>query len=190
MRCICRVCGQEKSLDLFERDSRKKNGITTRCKACKHLSNSKSAKAFGRLREKQKKYPIPIETDQQEFDVIFTHMDESCSYCGCAYTSTPTTDHIQAMKNGGRHHISNLTLVCKSCNSAKGNKPLLVFYEQNALNFPQINLTSVVHHMAYFSGRTFDEVVTELEEQKRKYCEVRGWDCYATDFIKRKAEAS
>ncbi|WP_025783068.1 HNH endonuclease signature motif containing protein [Sporosarcina sp. D27] len=190
MKCICRVCGQEKSIDLFERDSRSKTGTTTRCKACKYVSNSKSAKAYARLRERQNKYPIPVETDRQEFDVIFEHMDDSCSYCGCEYTRTPTVDHIQALKNGGRHHISNLTLVCKSCNSAKCNKPLLVYYEQNFFNFPQNNLNSVVHYIAYFSGRTFDEVVEELEEQKRKYCEARGWDYYATDFIRRTAEAS
>ncbi|MEZ7173555.1 HNH endonuclease signature motif containing protein [Sporosarcina sp. OR05] len=184
---ICRNCQEEKPLDLFEVDARAKGGRTNRCRVCKFESNNKSLKAFRRLYERQTKYPVPIETDEQEFTALFDIMGRACTYCGSKYESTPTIEHITPLDmENSRHHISNLTLICKSCNSAKRDKPLLVYYEQNFFDFPVGNLSNVVRHIAYFSERTFDEVVEELEEQKREYCEARGWDYYATFFIGRR----
>lgn len=34
-----------------------------------------------------------------------------------------TVDHIVPIKGGGTHHPSNLTVLCRSCNSSKGATP-------------------------------------------------------------------
>lgn len=45
----------------------------------------------------------------------------------CPYCNNPTVEHITPMTNNGNDSIDNLSYCCKSCNSAKGNKLLLMF---------------------------------------------------------------
>jgi hypothetical protein len=68
----CIACGEIKPFALFKKDSRKSNGVGSRCKDC----NSKNGepiphKAFHRLKAKQKLYNIEIETTKEEITQIF-----------------------------------------------------------------------------------------------------------------------
>lgn len=47
----------------------------------------------------------------------------------CAYCQAPATtlDHVVPISRGGAHSKSNLVPACKSCNSSKHTKPLLVW---------------------------------------------------------------
>ena len=56
-------------------------------------------------------------------------LKDPCSYCGGVST---TIDHITPLSKGGKHSINNITGACKSCNSAKNDKPLLIFLVQRA----------------------------------------------------------
>ena len=49
---------------------------------------------------------------------------DPCSYCG---GPGGTVDHIDPLASGGVHDASNLTAACGSCNSAKKDRPMLLF---------------------------------------------------------------
>lgn len=51
--------------------------------------------------------------------------DYRCAYCG--EVMPLELDHIVPISKGGAHDISNATVACKSCNSSKGDKSLLMF---------------------------------------------------------------
>lgn len=49
---------------------------------------------------------------------------DPCSYCG---RPGGQADHIEPLNRDGLHDAENLTGACRSCNSAKGDRPLLAF---------------------------------------------------------------
>lgn len=49
-----------------------------------------------------------------------------CTYCGKMDTPLQI-EHIHPRSKGGSNRVSNLTLACESCNTAKGNNPLEMF---------------------------------------------------------------
>src|SRR5699024_8021515 len=131
----CRLCHEVKTIDKFEKDKRTKSGYTTRCKACKFNSNTKPAKAYRRLFERQDKYPIPVEVTQKGFEQLYGLWKSVCIYCLKHMEEegeTPSFDHIVPLSNpDSRNHISNIFPVCNSCNAKKSNKPLYVFYDES-----------------------------------------------------------
>ncbi len=48
---------------------------------------------------------------------------DPCAYCG---VPSDTLDHILPISAGGRNHWSNLAPACRSCNSGKKDRPLLL----------------------------------------------------------------
>lgn len=54
---------------------------------------------------------------------------DPCAYCGAPSEST---DHIDPISKGGLNHWTNYTPACKSCNSAKHDKSLLLYLHQKA----------------------------------------------------------
>lgn len=46
----------------------------------------------------------------------------SCLHCGEKNVKLLSIDHIKPVSKGGDDHISNLQILCRSCNSSKGNK--------------------------------------------------------------------
>lgn len=48
-----------------------------------------------------------------------------CAYC---FELRPLAlDHVAPVSRGGAHDVSNAVMACKSCNSRKSNRPLLIF---------------------------------------------------------------
>lgn len=62
--------------------------------------------------------------------VKFTAMlrRDTCSYCG---GSAGTIDHIVPLAKGGKHHWSNLTAACMSCNNHKKTMSVLTFLHRH-----------------------------------------------------------
>ncbi len=55
---------------------------------------------------------------------LFEEYAGLCVYC---FDQATTLDHVIPIVSGGAHSKDNLVPCCKSCNSKKGTKPLLVF---------------------------------------------------------------
>lgn len=52
-----------------------------------------------------------------------------CAYCATK-TEKPEMDHVIPLAGGGSHNIDNIVPACKSCNSSKRDRPLLVWMYQ------------------------------------------------------------
>ncbi|MFC7785652.1 HNH endonuclease [Rossellomorea sp. GCM10028870] len=172
----CRRCKVDKPVNQFEKDKRSKGGSTNRCLKCKQASNNKAYKAFYRMRELAPKYPIPIETTKEEVAQLFDVFDNRCGYCNVEEseeTGTFNLEHIRPLSRGkARHHVSNLFISCKSCNSRKGDKPVLTFYrEHGKLEYDYMPF--LVKYIARFSKRSIKDVEAELVDEERDYHESR-----------------
>lgn len=53
-----------------------------------------------------------------------------CENCGCTNVEDLTVDHIIPQSYGGSNNIINLRILCRKCNSSKGNK--IMIYDSGA----------------------------------------------------------
>lgn len=54
-------------------------------------------------------------------DAHLRHNGNVCPDCG-ARTQDLTVDHIRPIARGGSHELTNLRVLCRSCNSRKGSR--------------------------------------------------------------------
>lgn len=112
----CTKCGERKSLELFYREPRHKDGRQSRCKVC-HNASTKAWKAAnpenGREMRLRKAHGITI----QQYDDLLASQNGRCACCG---TDTPGgssgwfhVDHDH--ESGGIRG-----LLCGACNMAIG----------------------------------------------------------------------
>lgn len=76
-----------------------------------------------------------------------------CVYCGA--TENLSVDHIFARIKGGADNVENLVCSCKSCNSSKGKKDMMAWYNERE-QFPSIMMLrrylKLVHQQCQESG--------------------------------------
>lgn len=65
-----------------------------------------------------KRSQIPKKVRQE----IFKTFKTECPICAEKDSKKLSIDHILPVSRGGSHDISNLRILCKSCNSRKGNR--------------------------------------------------------------------
>src|SRR5699024_10647751 len=161
----CRLCKEEKTLNLFERDKRVKDGITTRCKACKSGLDSRSDVLYRSLRARAKNDGVPLEVTRKELRSLFAAFDGCCIYCGVKEENCERrhhVDHVIATSKGGRHHIGNLVLACDRCNRQKGAKPFFEFYMSKKDEIGDDNLTAVLYYISLTSGQPVKDVIVQF----------------------------
>ena len=75
-----------------------------------------------------------------------TSPHDVCWYCGRSVSvcGSLTADHIFPRMKGGENVSDNLIMVCRSCNSSKGAKDLLVWYHERG-EFPPLRV--LVHYL-------------------------------------------
>ena len=85
-----------------------------------------------------------------------------CVYCGS--TENLSVDHLFPRIKGGADNVENLVCSCKSCNSSKGKKDLVVWYKERGL-FPSIMVLRRYLKLVYYQcvdlgivDKAFDEV--------------------------------
>lgn len=70
-----------------------------------------------------------------------------CVYCGS--TENLSVDHLFPRIKGGADNVENLVCSCKSCNSSKGKKDLVVWYKERGL-FPSIMVLRRYLKLVYY----------------------------------------
>ena len=179
---VCRLCGEEKPLDKFEKDKRVKGGRTSRCKACKAALNDRARTLYSRLKHRAKQDGQPLEVTLKELRGLFQAFDGKCIYCGADEEETGKphhADHVVPVSEGGRHHISNLVIACASCNASKGNKPFFQFYLDKKNKISDENFMTLLYYVALTSGQPVKEVFAEfmsdyIRENYPHFIEVVG----------------
>lgn len=170
---ICRLCGQEKAIDLFEIDKRVKGSRTNRCKSCKSSLEDKAQRAYRHLKQRAERDGVPVEVTINQLKGIYKAHDGRCIYCGATEEETGKThhlDHVTPISRNGRHHSSNLVIACEHHNLSKGDKPLITFYLENEReDFSDESLAAITWCIALSNGQPVKEVVNKLLEEHAEY---------------------
>ena len=79
-----------------------------------------------------------------------------CVYCGA--TENLSVDHLFPRIKGGADNVENLVCSCKSCNSSKGKKDLMVWYNERGQFHPSFqpvgNTDKLSQMLRYISSIT------------------------------------
>jgi hypothetical protein len=139
----CPRCRLTKPAAEFSRSNSTKSGLQIYCKPCHvkvNAANAEKAKArYARYRAKKgtkkqrawrhrnPKQGRKKDAETKEYVPII--LADPCSYCGAPLELGfhGTVDHIEPREEGGDDHWTNMTPACKRCNSAKRDRPLLLF---------------------------------------------------------------
>lgn len=88
--------------------------------------------------DKEHIYSSPVD-EKKELDYYNVHENRlriferdgyKCHYCNKQLTRfTATLDHLQPVSKGGDNSYANLITACLHCNSRRGNRPVMVMYD-------------------------------------------------------------
>lgn len=170
---ICRICGANKPIEMFEIDKRVKGGHTNRCKACKTALEDRAHRAYRDMKKRARKAGVPMEVTVSELRLLYTAHDGKCIYCGKSEDEAGCRhhiDHVTPLRRGGTNHISNLVLACASCNASKGDKPLVSFYlDRDRDKFSEQAFSTVACVISLTAGQPIDEVLDGLLREHANY---------------------
>ena len=70
-----------------------------------------------------------------------------CWYCGKEFKNKAelTIDHVFPRSKGGANDMDNIIMVCKTCNSSKGNMDLFEWYATVRKEWPPLNI--LIHYL-------------------------------------------
>lgn len=84
--------------------------------------------------------------DLLQFNVAKIQQNDYCWYCGKEMEpSKLTKDHVFPRSKGGDNDMDNIIMVCKTCNSSKGNMDLLEWYSEVREEWPPLNV--LIHYL-------------------------------------------
>lgn len=79
--------------------------------------------------------------DLMEYNVEKIRRNDCCWYCGLVMEpSKLTKDHVSPRSKGGDNDMDNIIMVCKTCNSSKGNMDLFEWYAVVRKEWPSISI--------------------------------------------------
>ena len=84
--------------------------------------------------------------DLLEINVDKIQQNDYCWYCGRHIEpSKLTKDHVFPRSKGGDNDMDNIIMVCKTCNSSKGDMDLLKWYAEVRREYPPLNI--LIHYL-------------------------------------------
>ena len=84
--------------------------------------------------------------DLLEFNVAKIKKNNYCWYCGQEMEpSKLTKDHVFPRSKEGANDMDNIIMVCKTCNSSKGNIDLFEWYATVRKEWPPLNI--MIHYL-------------------------------------------
>lgn len=97
---------------------------------------------------------------------------EECIYCGA--TENLTYDHLIPTSEGGSDVISNQVPACQSCNSSKGARDVIEWYQERDTSIPRIVWGKYLklQHDTYEREGRLDQKLPEEERDKWSGLEV------------------
>jgi len=110
----------------------------TKCDKSCYMIRAKAFKAY-----KEGRWNIH---DLLEFNVAKIKENNYCWYCGKEMEPLKLTkDHVFPRSKGGANDMNNIIMVCKSCNSSKGNMDLFEWYCEVRKEWPPLNI--LIHYL-------------------------------------------
>ncbi len=84
--------------------------------------------------------------DLLEYNVAKIQQNNYCWYCGKEMEPLKLTkDHVFPRSKGGDNDMDNIIMVCKTCNSSKGNMDLFEWYCEVRKEWPPLNI--LIHYL-------------------------------------------
>lgn len=122
----CCTCKIEKPAREFGPDLTKKNGLNSQCRSCSRA---------GKMQLKAKKTGSPGQYDSLLEDQLIELHNSRCVACSCEvdkyaekfFASKMEFDHMTPTSVGGSDDISNICIMCHTCNNAKKGRSLETF---------------------------------------------------------------
>ena len=116
----CSQCGEQKSLEEFNRDSRKLDGRRAECTLCTRLRMKKRIlnKPAAKRQALKRHYNLSIE----EFEFKYNSQQGRCAICKKSVLFSGTVQNRTSIACVDHDHITNKVrgLLCNNCNRALG----------------------------------------------------------------------
>ncbi len=137
----CSKCGEVKSIDLFYRTKKNRDGRAGACKKCndsqpRNIDKRRKARSayaktiFGKMVTKaadcntraRKLYGVFEKITPTQMKDLFDSHGWCCYYCDMQSVdpSVMTVDHVVPLSAGGDNTIQNCVPACSKCNKSKG----------------------------------------------------------------------
>lgn len=136
----CLKCMMLLNFSNFSPSKRGKLGLSSYCKKCSPRSSSEKSRKYSskyrqtnrekylalhRLNMFKRRNNIRAKSDNTVTDEFlrFVYSQITCCWCNIEVPQEDRTlEHIIELSNGGIHSIHNITMACRSCNSARLNR--------------------------------------------------------------------
>lgn len=95
-----------------------------------------------------------------------------CWYCGEEFEDKKelTIDHVFPRSKGGTNDMDNIIMVCKHCNSSKGNMDLFEWYSEVRKEWPTLNI--LIHYLKNIYLYSMDNGLMDKHREEMELMEL------------------